>query len=71
MKTYYQYYYFSEEEIEKANINVIKIKEKIIELVNKLDNVNEIKKIKIQETIDRLIMSKDCIKYYYGLEIKL
>ncbi len=68
---YYQYYYFSEEEIEKANINVIKIKEKILELYDKLEHVNDIKKIKLNETIERLNMSKECIKHYYGLTINL
>ena len=68
---YYQSYYFSIEDIDNATYNVIKIKEKILQLNDKLTNTTDDKKKNIQENIDRLIMSKDCIKYYYNLDIKL
>jgi D-hexose-6-phosphate mutarotase len=68
---YYQYFYFSVEDIDKATYNVIKIKDKIIELHNKLENVEEDKKVNINDTIDRLEMSKECIKNYYNLDINL
>ena len=68
---YYQSYYFSIEDIDNATYNVIKIKEKILQLNDKLTNTTDDKKKNIQENIDRLIMSKDCIKYYYNLDINL
>jgi len=71
MKSYYQYYYFTIEEIDNATYNVIKLKEKILELNDKLTNITNDKKKNIQENIDRLVMSKECIKYYYDLDIKL
>jgi predicted RNA-binding protein with EMAP domain len=77
-----QYCYFSVEEIDQATYNVIKIKEKILELNDKLkttdDNKNAFEKAKakqnivnINDCIERLEMSKECIKYYYGLVINL
>lgn len=71
MKTYYQYYYFTIEEIDDATANVLKIKEKILQLHERLTNSTDDKKKSIQENIDRLNMSKDCIKYYYGLDINV
>ena len=68
---YYQSYYFSIEDIDNATYNVIKIKEKILQLEDKLSDTTDDKKKNIQENIDRLIMSKDCIKYYYNLDINL
>lgn len=68
---YYQYYYFSTEDIDKATYNVIKIKEKILQLNDKLKDITDDKKKNIQDNIDRLIMSKECIKYYYNLDINL
>ena len=69
---YYQSYYFSVEDIDNATCNVIKIKEKILQLNDKLINTNDDNKKKnIQENIDRLIMSKNCIQYYYNLSINL
>jgi len=63
--TWGQYYNgFTEEEIEKARYNTIKITEKIIDLHNKVNTDN---RNKILEVIDRLQMSKDCIDFYYGL----
>ena len=41
---YYQYYYFSVEDIDKATYNVIKIKEKILQLNDKLKNITDDKK---------------------------
>jgi hypothetical protein len=67
---YYQTYYFSEIEIEKANNNLIIIQDKIKKLDDKLNNKSitltppEINRISMG--IERLKMSKDCIRYYYG-----
>lgn len=67
---YYQTYYFSEIEIEKANNNLIVIQDKIKKLDDKLNNktitltLQEINRITLG--IERLKMSKDCIRYYYG-----
>ncbi len=71
--TWGQYYNgFSIDTIDKATYNVIKIKEEILELHKKLETENEVGKIaKIGELMSRLDMSKECIKYYYGLEINL
>jgi hypothetical protein len=66
-----QYCYFSVEEIDQATYNVIKIKDKILELHKKLETVEEEKKVNIKDCMERLEMSKECIKYYYGLEINL
>ena len=62
---------YSVEQIDQATYNVIKIKDKIIELNKKLGIVDNDKKITIKDNIERLEMSKECIKYYYGLDIKL
>ena len=71
--TWGQYYNgFSIDTIDKATYNVIKIKEKILELNKKLETEKEVGKIaQTKELIDRLEMSKECIIYYYGLEINL
>jgi len=72
-----QYFNFTSEEIETATQNVIIIKNKILQLQEKLEklkNPNEEdfkEKKKIKSQIDRLEMSKECIKYYYKLEILL
>tara|TARA_R110000851_G_scaffold331612_2_gene506033 strand:- start:5568 stop:5786 length:219 start_codon:yes stop_codon:yes gene_type:complete len=66
-----QYCYFSVEEIDQATYNVIKIKEKILELNDKLKITDDNKKVNINDCIERLEMSKECIKYYYGLGINL
>ena len=66
---YYQLYYFSDLEIEKANNNLIIISDKIKQLDSKLNNKNlnltmvEINKMSM--AIERLKMSKSCIKYYF------
>lgn len=68
---YYQLYYFSDLEIEKANNNLIIISDKIKQLDSKLNNKNlnltmaEINKMSM--SIERLKMSKSCIKYYYNI----
>ena len=62
---------FTVEQIDQATYNVIKIKDKILELHSKLEKVEEDKKVNIKDTMERLEMSKECIKFYYGLEIKL
>tara|TARA_R100000541_G_C1870670_1_gene80743 strand:+ start:158 stop:370 length:213 start_codon:yes stop_codon:yes gene_type:complete len=68
---YYQLYYFSDIEIEKANNNVITISDKIKELDSKLNNkilnlsIDEINRFSM--AIERLNMSKNCIKYYYNI----
>tara|TARA_R100001591_G_C4348178_1_gene182489 strand:+ start:964 stop:1164 length:201 start_codon:yes stop_codon:yes gene_type:complete len=63
--TWGQYYNgFTEEQIDKAKYNTIKITEKMIELHNKINDDN---RTRIKEVIDRLQMSRECIEYYYGL----
>jgi len=72
---YYQLYYFSESEIEKANNNLLIISNKIEQLHNKikdikkLDNFEDCSKdiLKFETIIDRLNMSKNCIKHYYNI----
>lgn len=68
---YYQYYYFTEEELENVNNNLIIICNKITELDNKLNDksksLSEIEINRITKSIDRLNMSKKCIKYYYNI----
>ena len=68
---YYQAYYFTEEQIEEANNNLIIISDKIKQLDNKLNDKNKslstIEMDRILKTIKRLSMSKDCIKYYYNI----
>jgi hypothetical protein len=78
---------FSPEKIDEATLNVIKIKDKILQLHDKVSGIKELQNdknfnnpneeecekdiIKYNSLIDRLIMSKECIKYYYGLDILL
>ncbi len=72
---YYQLYYFSESEIEKANNNLLIISNKIQQLhdkikdIKKLDNFEDCSKdiLKFETIIDRLNMSKNCIKHYYNI----
>lgn len=62
-------YYFTEEEIEEANNNLIIISDKIKQLDNKLNNNKSLSVIetdRILKSIKRLSMSKNCIKYYYN-----
>ena len=68
---------YSVEDIDEATKNVIIIKNKILILHGKLEKLNEFKtsneneKASLKEQMKRLEMSKNCIKYYYGLEINL
>ena len=68
---YYQYYYFTETEIEEVNNNLVVISDKIKQLDNKLNDKNEslstIETDRILKSIKRLNMSKNCIKYYYNI----
>lgn len=67
---YYQSYYFTEEEIEEVNNNLIIISDKIKQLDNKLNNNKSLSTIemnRILKSIKRLNMSKNCIKYYYNI----
>jgi flagellar motility protein MotE (MotC chaperone) len=68
---YYQYYYFTETEIEEVNNNLIVISDKIKQLDNKLNDKNKslstIETDRILKSIKRLNMSKNCIKYYYNI----
>ncbi len=68
---YYQAYYFTEEQIEEANNNLIIISDKIKQLDTKLNDKNKslstIEMDRILKSIRRLNMSKDCIKYYYNI----
>tara|TARA_R110002124_G_scaffold178138_1_gene346020 strand:- start:507 stop:719 length:213 start_codon:yes stop_codon:yes gene_type:complete len=68
---YYQYIYFSDIEIEKVNNNLIIIGDKIKKLEDKLNNKSitltlaEINRMSMG--VERLRMSKSCIKYYYNI----
>ena len=72
---YYQLYYFSEYEIEKANNNLLIISNKIQQLqdkirdIKKIDNFEDCNKdiLKFESIIERLNMSKQCIKHYYNI----
>ena len=68
---YYQMYYFSEEEIEKAVNNINMINNKIKQIEDKMHGIEELKNdedmIKFKSIIERLNMSKNCIKYYYNI----
>jgi hypothetical protein len=67
---YYQLYYFSDIEIEKANNNLIIIQDKIKQLDHKLNTKSNLSMAEINRislSIDRLKMSKTCIKYYYNI----
>jgi septal ring factor EnvC (AmiA/AmiB activator) len=68
---YYQYYYFTETEIEEVNNNLVVISDKIKQLDNKLNDKNKslstIETDRILKSIKRLNMSKNCIKYYYNI----
>tara|TARA_R100000951_G_C2614105_1_gene172172 strand:- start:901 stop:1128 length:228 start_codon:yes stop_codon:yes gene_type:complete len=72
--SYSQWYNgYTQDIIDKASYNVIKIKEKILMLNEKLEtrNTNKTEIDEINDRIERLDMSKECIKYYYGLDIDL
>ena len=56
---------FTKKEIYEADYNVIIIKSKILQLIDKPET------IPIIEEINRLELSKKCIKSYYSLDINL
>lgn len=65
-----QYLFFTKKEIYNATDNVITLKNKILQLYISKGRTNlETDKMKIQKMIDRLEMSKECIKTYYKIEI--
>ncbi len=68
---YYQYFYFTDEEIESAKENLIIILDKICSLQLKLDDTTKkldpIQITRIEKSIERLQMSRSCIKYYYNI----
>ncbi len=80
---YYQMYYFDENEIEKAVNNINMINTKIKQIEDKIHGIEELKNdknfnnpnedecdkdmIKFKSIIERLNMSKNCIKYYYNI----
>jgi hypothetical protein len=68
---YYQSYYFTEVEIEEANNNLIIIQDKIKQFDKKLNDTSKslshIEVDRITKSINRLNMSKNCIKYYYNI----
>ena len=68
---YYQSYYFTEVEIEEANNNLIIIQDKIKQYDKKLNDTSKslshIEVDRITKSINRLNMSKNCIKYYYNI----
>jgi hypothetical protein len=67
-----QYLFFTKNEIYNAVENVITLKNKILQLYICKGRTNlETDKMKIQKLIDRLEMSKECIKIYYKIEINL
>ena len=68
--TYYQSIYFNQEDIDNAKKNIEFIEKKIKEISLKMNRNHEDDKIllKQQSHINRLKMSKDCIKYYYKLD---
>ena len=68
--TYYQSIYFNQEDIDNAKNNIEFIEKKIKEISLKMAKAHEDDKIllKQQSHINRLTMSKDCIKYYYKID---
>ena len=72
-----QYLYFTKEQIKNAELNIICIKSKILKLHDKLDKLGDFKSKSndevedIKRRINMLNMSKECIKYYYKIDIAL
>ena len=66
---------FTIEQIEEATGNVLTIKNKILQLREKLDKLNDFKsatqeqKDTLNNQIKRLEMSKECIKEKYGIDL--
>lgn len=67
-----QYWSFTKGQIYTAVESVLTIKSKILQLETTKEKVllEEDKKI-LQKKIDRLEMSKECIKHYYKIELNL
>jgi len=68
--TWYQYKYFSKEQIFNARGYVYKIKDRILTLHQRkeLINISEEEIKKINSNLELLETSKESIKYYYGLQ---
>jgi hypothetical protein len=67
-----QYWSFTKGEIYTAVESVLTIKGKILQLETKKEKVLlEEDKKKLQKQIDRLEMSKECIKCFYKIELNL
>jgi len=68
--TWYQYKYFSKEQIFNARGYVYKIKDRILTLHQRkeLINISEDEIKKINSNLELLETSKESIKYYYGLQ---
>jgi|TARA_R100000479_G_C6356972_1_gene191458 uncharacterized protein YpbB len=66
---------FTKEQIEEATCNVLTIKNKILQISEKLDKLNDYKsatddqKNSLKNQIKRLEMSKDCIIEKYGINL--
>ena len=68
--TYYQYRYFTKEQIFNARGYVYKIKDRILTLHQRkeLITISEDEIKKINANLELLETSKESIKYYYGLQ---
>ena len=68
--TFYQYRNFTKQIIQEATGNVYNIKDRILNLKQRLELVNDPSQIsKIERNLKCLEMSKESIIYYYGLNI--
>ena len=68
--TFYQYRNFTKQIIQEATGNVDNIKDRIINLKQRLELVNDPAQIaKIERNLKCLEMSKESIIYYYGLDV--
>ena len=68
--TWYQYRNFTKEQIFNARGYVYRIKDRILTLHQRkeLINISEEEIKKINANLQLLETSKECIKYYYGLQ---
>ncbi len=68
--TWYQYRNFTKQDIFNARGYVYKIKDRILILHQRkeLINISEDEIKKINSNLELLETSKECIKYYYGLQ---
>ncbi len=68
--TFYQYRNFTKQIIQEATGNVYNIKDRILNLKQRLELVNDPVQIaKIERNLKCLEMSKESIIYYYGLHV--